>query len=359
VPRLAPWSSVLACVLLALGPGAARAHAPKLSRGDWSLQADRAEARLTFHRGELRALVAETLAEPAAREAVLERVATSVQVLAGGRLCALVERSLQPVEEDGWELQLRWRCPSAEHRWTVRLPILAELSTGHTHLARVTTEGETVERIARASAPGFEIAAHPSVLHAAGRFFRLGVEHIFTGWDHLAFLLALLLLGGKLRNLAAIVSSFTLAHSVTLALAALGVVVAPARLVEPAIAASVVAVAAENLWALRPGGDRATRIREAVGHRWRLTFVFGLVHGFGFAGALRELELPRAALAAGLVSFNLGVESGQLLLVAAAVPLLAALGRLRGFRAAGVPVLSLSIALLGLVWLGERLTGAG
>ena len=113
-----------------------------------------------------------------------------------------------------------------------------------------------------------------------------------------------------------------------------------------------------NLWALRPG-EPSGADQDAVGHRWRLTFAFGLVHGFGFAGALRELELPRAALAAGLVSFNLGVEGGQLLLVAAAVPLLAALGRLRGVRAAGVPALSLSIALLGLLWLGERLTGAG
>jgi hydrogenase/urease accessory protein HupE len=212
-----------------------------------------------------------------------------------------------------------------------------------------------VERVARAGAPNLEIEGHLTVLQAAGRFYRLGVEHIFTGWDHLAFLVALLLLGGKLRHLVAIVTSFTLAHSVTLALAALGIVVPPGRVIEPAIAASVVAVAAENLWALRPGGDRTARICDAVAHRWRLTFAFGLVHGFGFASALRELELPRAALAAGLVSFNLGVESGQLVLVAAAVPLLALLARFRGFRFAGVPVLSLSIAVLGLLWLGQRL----
>jgi hydrogenase/urease accessory protein HupE len=359
VSRLASPVRVLVLSLAVLCPGGASAHAPRLSQGDWSFESGSAEARLTFHRGELRALAPDGLEETAARDAVLGRLATSVQVLAGGQPCALEERALRPVEEDGWRAQLRWRCASAEHRWTVQLPLLADLSAGHTHLARVSAGGETVERIARATTPSFEIASHPSVLHEAGRFFRLGVEHIFTGWDHLAFLLALLLLGGRLRNLAAIVSSFTLAHSVTLALAALGIVVPPSRLVEPAIAASVVAVAGENLWALRPGGDRAGRIRDAVAHRWRLTFVFGLVHGFGFAGALRELELPRAALAAGLVSFNLGVECGQLLIVAAAVPLLAGLARIRGFRAAGVPALSLTIALLGLVWLGERLGGGG
>jgi hydrogenase/urease accessory protein HupE len=348
----------LALVLAVQVSGVASAHAPRLSRGDWFLDVDRAEARLTFHRGELRTLAPAGLDETAARRAVLDRVATTFQLLAGGRPCELEKRTLRPVEEDGWRIELRWRCASAEHRWTANLPLLAELSAGHTHLARVTAGGETVERIARASAPTFQVEARPSVLYAAGRFFRLGVEHIFTGWDHLAFLLALLLLGGRLRHLAAIVSSFTLAHSVTLALAALGILVPPPRFVEPAIAASVVAVATENLWALRPGGDRTARIQDAIGHRWRLTFVFGLVHGFGFAGALHELELPRAALAAGLVSFNLGVECGQLLLVAAAIPLLGGLARLRGFRAAGVPVLSLSIALLGLVWLGERLSGA-
>jgi len=355
VRHLAPRARSLALVLLALGPGVAGAHAPRLSRGEWSFERGRVEARLVFHRGELRALVVDGLDEAPAQQAVLDRVAAAVKVVAGTEPCQLAERSLHPVEEDGWQVRLSWRCSPAEARWKVHLPLLAELSPGHTHLARVTTGDETVERVARASAPDLDIEGHLTVLQAAGRFYRLGVEHIFTGWDHLAFLLALLLLGGKLRHLVAIVSSFTLAHSVTLALAALGIVVPPPRVIEPAIAASVVAVAAENLWALRPGEDRAARIRDAVAHRWRLTLAFGLVHGFGFAGALRELELPRAALAAGLVSFNLGVESGQLVLVAAAVPLLAVLARFRGFRLAGVPVLSLSIAVLGLLWLGQRL----
>jgi hypothetical protein len=145
---------------------------------------------------------------------------------------------------------------------------------------------------------------------------------------------------------------------VTLALAALKVVVLPSSLVESAIAASVVAVALENLWALRAGPRRSERVHAALRHRWRLTFVFGLVHGFGFASALRELELPRAALAAGLVSFNLGVELGQLALVALAIPVLRALAAWRGFEPRGIRALSLGIGAMGLFWLGQRLGGA-
>ncbi len=346
-------SFLLAVVLLA--PAVGQAHALRLSRGDWSFEQGTVEARLTFFKGELPLLAPDGLDDAALQAAALRHVASSVEVRAAGAPCELARSASHPVEEDGVRLDLRWRCPGAAPRWRVALPFLAELSPGHTHLARVNAGGHTVERVARGSAPGFEVVATPSVLSEAGRFFRLGMEHIFTGWDHLAFLLGLLLLGGSLSRLAGIVSSFTLAHSVTLGLAALGVVTIPSSIVEPAIAASVVAVAAENLWALRPGGDASARVAEAVRRRWRLTFCFGLVHGFGFASALQELALPRAALAAGLVSFNLGVETGQLLVILAAVPLL----RLVRRRAvARVPAtLSWALAGLGVLWLGERIVG--
>jgi hypothetical protein len=147
---------------------------------------------------------------------------------------------------------------------------------------------------------------------------------------------------------------------VTLGLAALGVVSIPSSVVEPAVAASVVAVAIENLWALRPGGDVPRRVDEAIRRRWRLTFCFGLVHGFGFASVLHDIGLPRAALAAGLVSFNFGVELGQLALVLAAIPVLRALRRSSALRRSVAPaLLSLSIAGLGIVWFGERLIGLG
>jgi len=346
---------LLLLAALVVAPTAVQAHALRLSRGDWSFEPGTVQASLTFFRDELPMLAPDGLGDAAA----LDHLASSAEVLAAGERCALSSRSTKPVEEDGVRVDLRWRCPDQASRWAVRLPFLAELSPGHTHLARVTSGSHVVERVARASAPGFDVEATPSVLDQAGRFLRLGVEHIFTGYDHLAFLLGLLLLGGSLRQLAGIISSFTLAHSVTLAVAALGLVSIPSSVVEPAIAASVVAVAAENLWALRRGGDVSTRVAEAVRRRWRLTFCFGLVHGFGFASALQDLALPRAALAAGLVSFNLGVELGQLLLVLAAVPVLRALRRGNARQLFAAPALSASIAVLGLVWLGERIAGLG
>jgi len=119
-------------------------------------------------------------------------------------------------------------------------------------------------------------------------------------------------------------------------------VVPPARIVEPLIAASILFVGLENLWALRRRDPAA-----ALRHRWMLTFAFGLVHGFGFAAVLRQLQLPRAALATGLVSFNLGVECGQVCIVLIALPLL----RARAFA----PVASVCVAVLGGAWLVSRL----
>jgi hydrogenase/urease accessory protein HupE len=180
-------------------------------------------------------------------------------------------------------------------------------------------------------------------------YLRLGVEHILTGVDHLLFLLGLLLVCRRLRTVAGIVTCFTVAHSVTLALAALGVVSLPNRVVEPLIAATIVIVGIENL----------VRGDEPKG-RWLLTFAFGLVHGLGFAAALREIGLGTngTSIAGPLVAFNLGVELGQL---AVAIPLLLLLWKLRAssekFSRYGVRIVSSIVVGFGIVWLVQRLVG--
>jgi hypothetical protein len=163
-----------------------------------------------------------------------------------------------------------------------------------------------------------------------------------------------LLLGGTFRQLLWIVTAFTVAHSLTLALATLGWVVPPPRVVEPLIALSILAVAVENLLALRTplSGER---VRSAVAHRWGLTLGFGLVHGFGFAGALRALELPRSLLAPSLLTFNIGVELGQLVIVALVLPVLRWLRGVRGMWPAGMRWASFAVAGLGVYWLVDRL----
>jgi hydrogenase/urease accessory protein HupE len=149
------------------------------------------------------------------------------------------------------------------------------------------------------------------------KFLPAGIHHILIGPDHLLFLVGLLLLGGTIRQLAVIVTAFTVAHSITLSLAALNLVTPPARIIEPAIALSIIYVGADNLLVNTSGGARDVRA-------W-IAFAFGFIHGFGFANVLREMDLPARALGWSLFAFNLGVEVGQLLVVAVVATALAAL----------------------------------
>jgi hydrogenase/urease accessory protein HupE len=174
-------------------------------------------------------------------------------------------------------------------------------------------------------------------------FVRLGVEHILTGYDHLLFLVALLATARGLWSVVRIVTAFTLAHSVTLTVGALGIVTIPDRIIEPLIAATIVWVALENLFAAEP--DR---------RRWIWSFGFGIVHGLGFASALGELGLKGAALVRGLLGFNLGVEIGQLLFVAIFLPAQMWLSRGRGAQLTP-RIASLTVAVIGTYWLVERI----
>ncbi len=174
-----------------------------------------------------------------------------------------------------------------------------------------------------------------------GAFILSGIEHILIGYDHILFLLALILWGGRFWELLKIVTSFTVAHSITLALATLNVVQLPGRWIECAIALSIVFVAVENFFV------RSTK------HRWILTFLFGLIHGFGFANVLKELELPRTALMTSLVTFNVGVELGQMAIVAVLFLPIAFLSK-RAFYPKLALTGSLLIGLFGFGWFVER-----
>ena len=197
------------------------------------------------------------------------------------------------------------------------------------------------------------------------QFVREGVHHIWTGYDHLLFLLALLLpsvlrrgaggwepsqgLRASLGHVFQVVTAFTVAHSLTLGLAATGVVRLPSRLVESTIAISIVFAALANL----RSRDSAVRPRRPF-PPWAMPFAFGLVHGFGFAGALGELGLSRTSLAVPLLGFNLGVELGQLACVAVFLPVASVLRASRFYRAAVLPLGSVAIILLAGGWFVER-----
>lgn len=177
------------------------------------------------------------------------------------------------------------------------------------------------------------------------KFLVGGIYHIFTGPDHILFIVGLLLLGGSLLRLLSIVTAFTLAHSVTLSLAALGVVSPPAYLIEPAIALSIVYVGLDNLMTGKEGRDLRA---------W-IAFFFGLIHGFGFASVLREFGLPRQALGWSLFSFNIGVEIGQACIVIVVASLLTALrNRNPQFSRRVATIGSVCVALAGCYWFIQR-----
>ncbi|HEY9238118.1 MAG TPA: HupE/UreJ family protein, partial [Burkholderiaceae bacterium] len=201
-------------------------------------------------------------------------------------------------------------------------------------------------------------AAAPAEVPGALGFVREGVHHILTGYDHVLFLLLLLLpsvmrrtpqgwqpvarLSEAIWPVVGIVSAFTVAHSITLGLAALQIVSLPSALIEPAIAVTIILAALDNVWPIFP-------VRRVV-----VTFLFGLIHGFGFAGVLAELNLPTADFAWALLQFNVGLELGQLLIVVAVTALLFALRQWPRYRPLVIRGGSFAALAIGVLWLIER-----
>ncbi|MGR8932973.1 MAG: HupE/UreJ family protein [Gammaproteobacteria bacterium] len=195
--------------------------------------------------------------------------------------------------------------------------------------------------------PTATIPLRASRTAVAGMYFKLGVEHILLGIDHLLFVLALLLLIHSRWTLVKTVTAFTVAHSITLALATLGFVQIPAQPVEAAIALSIVFVAAEVVHA------RRGRLGITASAPWSAAFAFGLLHGFGFAGALREVGLPQTDIPLALLFFNLGVETGQLLFVVAASCIAATVRSIRLPRWSGL-TLPYVIGCVAMFWVIQR-----
>ncbi|MFD0717305.1 HupE/UreJ family protein [Paenibacillus sp. GCM10027626] len=172
-------------------------------------------------------------------------------------------------------------------------------------------------------------------------FFELGMHHILSGYDHLLFLFSLLIARQSFKQYAALITSFTIAHSLTLTLTVLDIIDVPGWIVEPAIALSICYVAIDNM------------IRKQMNYRWVITFLFGLIHGMGFADILKEMEIPRQNLAVNLISFNLGIEAVQLIIVALILPPLYWLNRWKYAK----PVLmtgSAAAFMFGGIWFVQR-----
>ena len=303
--------------------------------------------------GELRSRHAEIAAYALAR----------LRLDADGAACSLTAgRQLVDEHTDGayTVLEFSARCSHAPRSLAVDYTLFNELDPQHRGLLRLDYAGQTRSAVLGPQAPNqaFELQVI-SRLRQFLDYGREGVGHIWVGYDHILFLLSLLLpavlwwRGGAgwqpverfrtaLVDVLRIVTAFTVAHSITLSLATLGLVAPPSRWVESAIALSVVLAALNNVWPL------------VHGRRWLVAFGFGLIHGFGFASVLQDLGLPREALVLALVGFNLGVEAGQLAIIAVFLPLAFAARRTAFYRRGVLVAGSLLIALVAGIWLVER-----
>ena len=353
---------VAALIVCVFGSGSAYAHPVPFSYIDVQVQPNAVDLTVVAHifdvAHDLNIVQADRLLDAKA----LESAAGSVTALLGGRIQLLA---------DGERLtNARVSAPEAlPGRQSVRFRARYELSrpVGLFHVQTVMFPydpqhktfvnvyedgGIAAQAILDKDRTGFDYFAgsRAGIWAVAQKFVPAGIQHILSGPDHLLFLVGLLLLGGSLKQLLIVVAAFTIAHSVTLSLAALRIVLPPAHAIEPAIALSVVYVGADNL--LVAGGGRDTR-------PW-VAFAFGLIHGFGFANVLREMDLPARALGWTLFSFNIGVEIGQLAVVGLVASLLArirARSEVAGRRLAFAG--SIVVMLAGAFWFVQRVFFSG
>jgi len=332
------------------------AHPAPFSYLDLRISSQSLSGRLVLHDLDVAhelSLAPETLADPA----VVQRQGASIAQLVSGRLglqadgdfVAWKVTSIRPLP-DRTAVELEWT--GAVARTPGHITIQASLfpyDPNHQTFVNVYEATALVrQEVLNLQRPSMEVysGTRQGLVAVFTTFTRSGIHHIAIGPDHILFIVGLLLLGGSMRRLLAIVTAFTLGHSVTLALATLNVVAPPARIIEPAIALSIVYVGADNLLV----GTRGRDVRP-----WVALF-FGLVHGFGFASVLRETGLPDKALGLSLFSFNLGVEIGQaaiVIVVSSALMLLR--GRNAPLAARLATVGSVAVMLAGAFWFVERI----
>lgn len=372
-----PWLHVsLLLLVIVLAPGAASAHGTGMSQlrlrvngrlvdGEWEVQLGDAQLALGFDPQ------AREPGEPGWRKLqqhadllrayLIQRLALS----ADGAPCpvwpAPVPPDWQP-DQGMLVVHLAGACGSEPVRLGIRCDLLFDVDPKHRAYFSVEDARVTQAGVFRDDRRAATLEVHQFHLGAGFiEFFREGVGHIWSGVDHILFLLALLLpaslvragsgwslrrgLGPTAREVVKIVTAFTLAHSLTLGLAFFGLVSLRARWVEVAIALSVFAAAWNNLRPFLPGRG------------WAMALVFGLVHGLGFAGALRNLALPIHARGLALAAFNVGVEVGQLVIVAMVLPLLYAASRRRWYPRLVLGVGSLVVAWVAILWTVERAFG--
>jgi len=346
------------CVGLALA-APALAHTPDISTGKIAPQANRVYlVDVGFLATDLERMFQATMDErsgvdlspPGVLEEeigkfVARRVAMRDET---GRACmSRVEKSGEdPTNQDSALIVMRFDCSGTSGKvFYDSTKLLATQGSKGKHL--VTLLGENAgETMLYPQNPPLDLSQPmETTAQLMRKFFDAGIEHIVTGYDHLCFLFALILWATRVWPVVKIVTAFTISHSITLSLAALNIFTLPSTLTEALIAASIVFVAVENYFS------------RNVDNRWRNTFLFGFIHGFGFASALTEMGVPQGGVVPALAAFNIGVEAGQIAIVMAVMPILFAIDRATGGKRSEKLVYALSglIALAGVFWFLQRI----
>jgi hypothetical protein len=362
------WVLALAIVLLA---APAAAHKPSDSYAAFRLEGSRVHVQWDIALRDLEYAIGIDVDEDGAitwqelrarHDAIAAYALARLYISADGQACSAgpVQHQVDRHSDGAYAvLSFVAACPETAGTPEARYSLFFDLDPLHRGLVRLESRGQHRSLIFSPGAPIQRLAvAEHSLVRQFVEFAREGVWHIWIGFDHLLFLASLLLPAVLARQAGrwvpvpgfrqafwktfTVVTAFTLAHSLTLTFAALEVAALPSRWVEPAIAASVVVAALNNVC---PVFERRL---------WIVAFLFGLIHGFGFASVLRDLGLPQANRLLALVSFNLGVEAGQLAIVTALMPIAFALRRNWFYRRLTLSAGSLLIVALACVWLVER-----
>jgi len=358
---------LLAAGLAAAAASRCAAHERNVSHSSWIIRGREAHVLVRFAEIEFGSLP-DDRGLRAGEDPFPSYLVRHLALHTGDRPCA-VQAPPQPLPPSAGQLAYEWRLECDEGgALRLRSTLLADVAPLHVHFARVELDGKApVERVLVSTEREWTLGANDSTSRDGGGttlwgYAALGVEHILTGYDHIAFVLALLLVASRLREVALVVTGFTVAHSLTLGLTALGYLQAERAPIEALIGLSIALVAAENAW-LAAGRPRAlpwvvatglaalalaaardigrvpastlgglalftvcyfglvARASHPARLRWCVAFVFGLVHGFGFAGVVLDAQLPAGRVVRALFGFNAGVELGQLAVVAIAWPL--------------------------------------
>ncbi|HCU23385.1 MAG TPA: hypothetical protein DF383_00065 [Deltaproteobacteria bacterium] len=332
---------IVLLLLLLLSPRPALAHSLKFSDSELTLRGSEALWHIRVHAGDFD-LKFSRANEAALREYLPERLTLS----AGGESC-IFQKLDWSRQGESVTLNLFYHCPQSRPPLQVHYDLFYG-DPSHRHLLKAEAFGKIDSRAFSAGnieASFGEAGLSETILS----FLKLGLEHILLGYDHILFVLTLILGARRLKNLLWLATSFTLAHSITLALATLNLVQLSPTLVEPAIAASIVFLAVLDL--------RTPEGQSPKGMIY-LTFLFGLIHGLGFSYILKEAHLQAGNLAVPLIFFNLGVELGQLSVIAAIYPLTRLLAKL---LKGAYPYLQRAtlgvIAAIALYWLAQRIFG--